>query len=997
MKKNRIRRYLAGIAAAALIFSGTGSAVPALAEESTAAYEDASLGEDEGLDSLTSEEGGDLDSSYDSEDEGSYDDSDMTDGSNEDGMPEGDPASEYTEEENIEDGGSEEWTEDTGDGEDTGSSEDTGDTGSGEEDPFSVVDSGEGEDQESGTDSFSVDDSESTGGGDSTGESVPSDGDVNFSSAESLINEAEQIVESTPSSAASTAEAATPDEFLTTSIMSATELPAFADATRAEGALRVTMDLKGKDQEAICVQGEPHLFVYLEQTQGSDGKLPEKPQEYTIRLTNLREGPDGFWTVSNRISRPVAGVYAVKYYTPLPGSEADCDKKVPSYVEAAPDDTLMYRIEPGEKFAGSTMTLSSESKTELNISATSTDDTKLELDAEATTRSSLTPGAYKKITGVESTKAQLGFELYSSNSDGDEGELLMTLGTDGEEITEKLGRGFFFEPVLMPAPGDYWFLIKEDNSGAAYFTPVAGSVYCHATVGYSGQGSDVLSVTGVEYFQGSVKNKETSRKLEVTSLDEVLLIKGDNEDVTGEAYYELYGPFEGHSAKREDDGTFGKPLDTKKGSSYTFYTKELVKDWYTYVIVERASKGGPENRDHLVQITARNTSEGVQWYIKDRASFTNKYAAAPVQQTFTIENVIKGKPTTAQTFTFRLRRISDNQIATVKVEANATKEKDIKLPSFTKAGTYEFHITELDEKTDDFTVPAGFSYNTENKTYKLKYVVKDDGKGKLIVTTYVDDKKVKDEKPVMTFNNKYALTLKIQHVDASSSKGVSGAKSRIVDKNGNVVKKTWKSDGNAKKVTITADGTYTIKEVKAPSGYQAAKDVQFTIKDGKVSTGTTIKIPHTKITGRITFKKVSSADTKKAVSNAEFYLYKIKYSEGTKEYNSAAANLKKGTIKWNQLAPWKRSTSQEDGTVTFTTLEPGTYYVIKENAITGQPYQLTPESKSAVISTKYNDQQLRVIDLEGYADEGHGLYAFVQRGAAERREAGTDQLSGHDD
>ena len=275
-------------------------------------------------------------------------------------------------------------------------------------------------------------------------------------------------------------------------------------------------------------------------------------------------------------------------------------------------------------------------------------------------------------------------------------------------------------------------------------------------------------------------------------------------------------------------------------------------------------------------------------------------------------------------------------------------------------GTYEFHITELDEKTDDFTVPAGFSYNTENKTYKLKYVVKDDGKGKLIVTTYVDDKKVKDEKPVMTFNNKYALTLKIQHVDASSSKGVSGAKSQIVDKNGNVVKKTWKSDGNAKKVTITADGTYTIKEVKAPSGYQAAEDVQFTIKDGKVSTGTTIKIPHTKITGSITFKKVSSADTKKAVSNAEFYLYRINYSEGSKNYNSAAANLKKGTIKWGQLKAWKRSISQEDGTVTFTCLEPGTYYVIKENAITGQPYQLTPESKSAVISTKYNSKSKSV-------------------------------------
>ena len=114
-----------------------------------------------------------------------------------------------------------------------------------------------------------------------------------------------------------------PDELIESSMSSVDELPAFADATRAEGALRVTMDLKGKDEETICVQGEPHLFVYLEQTQGADGKLPEKPQEYTIRLTNLREGPDGFWTVSNRISRPVAGVYAVKYYTPFPGAEAD--------------------------------------------------------------------------------------------------------------------------------------------------------------------------------------------------------------------------------------------------------------------------------------------------------------------------------------------------------------------------------------------------------------------------------------------------------------------------------------------------------------------------------------------------------------------------------------------------------------------------------------------------------------------------------------------------
>ena len=742
-----------------------------------------------------------------------------------------------------------------------------------------------------------------------------------------------------------------PDELIESSMSSVDELPAFADpAEKSTGSLRISMDLKSKDEGEMCVQGEPHLFIYLKQTMTSDGKAPATPQRYTIRLRNLSKGSGEFWTVSNRIGGPVTGTYEVHYYTPFAGEEEDCDRKVPSFVESEPDDSLMYEIKPGEKFAGATMTLSSDAVKSLVISKT--DDTRMDLDATATTRASLIPGAYKKITGIESAEDELTFELYSSNSDGDEGELLATVDTKGAEITEELGRGFYFDPVLIPSPGDYWFVIKEDNSGADHFVPVTDSVYCHATVGYSDAG--ILDITSLEYLQGSVKDTSTNRKLTVSSSLDELTVKGDNKDVTGEAVYELYGPFEGHTPKRDDHGSFGKPIQTKKGSKYTFSNLELFDEWYTYVIVEQASKEGAENRDHLVMITARWTSDGAQWYIKDFASFTNKYTVVPVQQTFTIENQIKGKPTTAQSFAYRLRRVSDSQIATVRIEGNATKTKDVKLPSFTKAGTYEFRITEVDGTA------AGFSYNTEDRTYKLKYVVKDNGKGKLNVTTYVDGEKVKDEKPVLTFKNKYAVKVKVQHVDASTSKGVSGGKSRIVDKDGTEVKKTWKSDGTAKEVSVTADGTYTIKEVKAPTGYQIADDVKFTIKDGKVSTGTTIRIPHTKITGSFTFNKVSSTDTKKAVSNVEFYLYRIPYEKGTKNYNSAAANLKKGTVKWSQLKAWKRSISQEDGAVTFTTLEPDTYYVIKENAITGQPYQLTPESKSAVISTKYSSKSKSV-------------------------------------
>ena len=319
------------------------------------------------------------------------------------------------------------------------------------------------------------------------------------------------------------------------------------------------------------------------------------------------------------------------------------------------------------------------------------------------------------------------------------------------------------------------------------------------------------------------------------------------------------------------------------------------------MVVERASKDGPENRDHLVMITGRWTNNGAQWYIKDRASFTNKYNIAPVQQTFTIRNEIKGKPSTAQTFSFRLRRVSDSQIATVKINANSTKTKNVKLPSFTKPGTYEYRITEM------VGTGAGFNYNTEGKTYKLKYVVKDNGKGKLNVTTYVDGEKVKDEKPVLTFKNKYEVKVKIQYVDSTTSKGVSGGKSQIMDKSDAVVKKTWKSDGTPKEFSITADGTYTIKEVKAPTGYQMAADTKFTVKDGKVSTGKTIKIPHVPIAKAVSIKSIKASgntitvDWKKTTEKVTGYQISYSttkyFSSGVKTINVSDRNSTSATIK----------------------------------------------------------------------------------------------------
>ncbi len=67
---------------------------------------------------------------------------------------------------------------------------------------------------------------------------------------------------------------------------------------------------------------------------------------------------------------------------------------------------------------------------------------------------------------------------------------------------------------------------------------------------------------------------------------------------------------------------------------------------------------------------------------------------------------------------------------------------------------------------------------------------------------------------------------------------LAGAVLKIVDSDGNEVAK-WTTDGNAYELngTLSVGNTYKLVEVSAPSGYELAADIEFTVANESVSAG----------------------------------------------------------------------------------------------------------------------------------------------------------------
>ncbi|WP_434610663.1 MSCRAMM family protein [Bacillus paranthracis] len=117
---------------------------------------------------------------------------------------------------------------------------------------------------------------------------------------------------------------------------------------------------------------------------------------------------------------------------------------------------------------------------------------------------------------------------------------------------------------------------------------------------------------------------------------------------------------------------------------------------------------------------------------------------------------------------------------------------------------------------------------------------------------------------------------KLLKKDSESGQLLPGAKFDVIDKDGNVVETIITDDKGEALSKQLPVGTYTLKEVEAPKGYElSSSSVSVDVEANKVVTVDVVnkKIPE-KVTGQFEIVKVDAEDKAKVLSDAEFEVYK---------------------------------------------------------------------------------------------------------------------------
>ncbi len=145
--------------------------------------------------------------------------------------------------------------------------------------------------------------------------------------------------------------------------------------------------------------------------------------------------------------------------------------------------------------------------------------------------------------------------------------------------------------------------------------------------------------------------------------------------------------------------------------------------------------------------------------------------------------------------------------------------------TLTKVGTYSYKVT---EKAGDLNY-----YSYDDSVYTIVYDVTN-ADGLLEVTKSV--KKNGFNSDVIAFTNKFSRAdVKVSKTDEEGN-SLNGAKLQVLDADGNVVEE-WLTEENKDAYTLKLlSGTYTLHEVQAPQGYEAADDITFVVnEDGTTS------------------------------------------------------------------------------------------------------------------------------------------------------------------
>ena len=133
----------------------------------------------------------------------------------------------------------------------------------------------------------------------------------------------------------------------------------------------------------------------------------------------------------------------------------------------------------------------------------------------------------------------------------------------------------------------------------------------------------------------------------------------------------------------------------------------------------------------------------------------------------------------------------------------------------------------------------------EDGTYILTEITAPDGyEVAESITFTVENGKVSSNEIIM-YDAPISENIIISKQDATTKKELPGAKLELF-KDG-VMIDTWISTTEVHVIASPSDGTYVLKEVTAPKGYEIAESITFEVKDGKVSPNPVVMYDHAKV------------------------------------------------------------------------------------------------------------------------------------------------------
>ena len=286
-------------------------------------------------------------------------------------------------------------------------------------------------------------------------------------------------------------------------------------------------------------------------------------------------------------------------------------------------------------------------------------------------------------------------------------------------------------------------------------------------------------------------------------------------------------------------------------------------------------------------------------------------------------------------------KVEAEQLGTFEFELKDADGKVIEIVKNDEKGAISFSklsYTEKDAgKTFTYTVNEKLpseadTYVYDKTVYTVTVNVEDNRDGTLKLTTKVNGEDY-TETAMKFINDTTKVT--ISKVDDTTLKALAGAKLQVVDDQDKVVEE-WTSDGTPHVITakLVLGKTYKLVEAEAPSGYEIAEPITFTVDADDTKNAVEMKDAMTKSkTAAIEItKELKLNDALAGAKDMTFYAVLFADAECT----IPASDVK--------ALEFKNASSS---TVTFTNLDLGRTYYVSETDVTGKAIDsgMTPDEK----------------------------------------------------